>query len=299
MHGAIPVARVSLAALAATLALTVALSGQAIERVIYVSAFVADSYAPLDEVPSPDDIIVREDGMRREVLRVTRATEPMHIAVLVDNSAPSTPAIADLRRALAGFVEAAGNLGPIAIVSVADRPTILADYTTAPASLTAAINRLFAVPGSGTTLLDGIVETARGMGRRESERAAIVLLAAEHVEFSDVHYSRVLDVLAESGAALHAVVWRQPGGSMLDERAQNRATVLDRGIRESGGLRLDILTSQAYEGRMRELAAVLRHQYRVVYARPDTLIPPRRLEVTLATAGIDARATPARGQKGG
>ena len=31
--------------------------------------------------------------MRREVLRVTRATGPMHIALLVDNSAAAEPAI--------------------------------------------------------------------------------------------------------------------------------------------------------------------------------------------------------------
>jgi len=299
MHGALPVARVPLAALAASLALAVSLSGQALERVIYVSAYEAGSYAPVTEVPDPRDVVVREDGVQREVLRVTRATEPMPIAVLVDNSAASTAAIADLRRALTTFVEAAGDLGPIAIISVADRPTILTDYTTVPATLTAAINRIFAVPGSGTTLLDGIVETARGLGKRESERAAMVLLAAEHVEFSDVHYSRVLEVLAESGAALHAVVWTRPGGSTLDEPAQNRARVLDRGVRESGGVRLDVLSSQAYDTRMRELATILTHQYRVVYSRPQTLIPPRRLEVTMTSAGIDAHATPARGQKGG
>ncbi len=284
---------------ATVLALAATLSGQALERVIYVSVYDANSRAPVTDPPDPGDIIVREDGVAREVLRVTRATDPMTLAVIVDNSAASTNAIADIRRALTAFTEGTEGLGPTALVSVADRPTILADYTTLPASLSAAINRIFAVPGSGATLLDGIVETARGVARRESERAAIVLLAAEHLEFSDVHYSQVLEAVAESGAALHAVVWTQSGGSFGDDRVQNRATVLDRGVRDSGGLRLDVLTSQAYEGRMRELAAVLTHQYRVVYGRPQTLIPPRRLEVTMTTPGMEARATPARGQKGG
>ena len=295
----IPSAARLLFAAATVLALAVTLSGQALERVIYVSAYDANTLAPVTEPPDPRDLVVREDGVAREVLRVTRATEPMTLAVIVDNSAASTSAIADIRRALTAFAEGTQGLGPTALISVADRPTILADYTTVPASLAAAINRVFAVPGSGATLLDGIVETARGVGRRESERAAIVLLAAEHVEFSDVHYSQVLEAVAESGAALHAVVWTQPGGSFGDDRVQNRATVLDRGVRDSGGLRLDVLTSQAYEGRMRELAAVLTHQYRVVYARPQTLIPPRRLEVTMTAPGMEARATPARGQKGG
>lgn len=299
MNGAHSVARVSLAALAASLALVITVSGQALERVIYVSAYEADSYTPLTDVPDPRDIIVREDGVQREVLRVTRATEPMPIAVLVDNSAASTAAIADIRGALTTFVETAGGLGPIALISVADRPTVLADYTTNRDDLMAAINRIFAVPGSGTTLLDGIVDTARGLSKRESERAAIVLLAAENTEFSNAHYSRVLEVLDDSGAALHAVVWTRTAESVFDERAQSRAVVFDRGVRESGGLRLNVLSSQAYEGRMKELATVLTNQFRVVYARPETLVPPRQLEVTMGRAGVEARATPARGQKGG
>lgn len=297
MHGHPPTARLALAALAAGLALTVTLSGQALERVAYVSVFDAKTLAPVTDPPAASDLIIREDGVAREVLRVTRATEPMSIAVVVDNSAASAPAIADLRRALTAFVEAASPLGPIALISVADRPTIMADYTPLPATLTAAINRLFAPQGSGATLLDGIIETARGLGRREGERAAMVLVAAEHVEFSDAHHSQVLEALADSGAALHAVVWTRPGGSFGDERVLNRATVLDRGPRESGGLRIDVLASQAYETRLREIAAVLTHQYRVVYARPQTLIPPKRLEVAVRTPGLDARATPARGQK--
>lgn len=289
------------AALGAALATLVAAaaSGQALERVVYVSVYHAATYAPPNEPLEPRHLAIREDGVEREILRVAPAAGPMPVAVLVDNSAASTPALADLRAALTAFVREAQALGPIAIISVADRPTILADYTTVPHTLATAIGRVFAVPGSGATLLEGILETARGLARREADRAAIVLLAAEHVEFSELHHTQVLEALQRSGAALHAVVWTNPAASIADEPARNRATVLDRGVRESGGLRLDVLTSQAYESRMRQLGGVLARQYRVVYARPQTLIPPRRVEVTTTLPGFEARATPARGQKGG
>ena len=137
---------------------------------------------------------------------------------------------------------------------------------------------------------------ANGLRKRETDRAAIVILTTENTEFSTLYYAQVLDALRESGASMHAVVLLNPRGSMSTEEARNRATVLDRGPRDSGGLRLDVVTSQSFEGQMRNLAAILKSQYRVVYARPESLIPPERIEVSMAKPGIEARGAPARGQ---
>jgi hypothetical protein len=95
---------------------------------------------------------------------------------------------------------------------------------------------------------------------------------------------------------LHAVVLTTPAGTSLDEAARNRAFVLDHGPRTSGGTRVDVLASQAFEGKLKELAAILKSQHRVVYARPQTLIPPEKLEITSAKPGVDASGGQARGQ---
>ena len=47
---------------------------------------------------------------------------------------------------------------------------------------------------------------------------------------------------------------------------------------------------------MKELAAILKSQHRVVYARPQTLIPPQKIEITSTKAGVEASGGPARGQ---
>jgi hypothetical protein len=52
----------------------------------------------------------------------------------------------------------------------------------------------------------------------------------------------------------------------------------------------------SFEPRLKDLAAILRHQYRVVYSRPESLIPPEKIDVTSAKAGIEMRGAPARGQ---
>jgi hypothetical protein len=270
-------------------------AAQANERVLYVNAWDGNTRAPITGL-GVSDLAVREDERSREVLRVTPATSPMPIAILVDNSQAAREHIADIRRALAAFVKALNGVGPIAIIGIADRPTILRDYTTDPKQLLDGVGKVFAMPDSGATLLDAIVETSRGLQRREEDRAALVLLTTENVEFSTRHYNEVLEELERGGAAMHAVVLTTPAGSSLSDEARNRAHVLDRGPRESGGTRVDVLTSQAFEARLLELAAILKSQHRVVYARPQQLIPPQKIEVSAAKAGIEVSGSPARGQ---
>jgi hypothetical protein len=277
----------------ALLVLAAVLHGQGRERELYVSVFESGSRAPVTGL-GPDAFVVREDGVQREVLRVTPAKSPMPVAILFDNSAPAERTISDLRRGLEALVTALDGIGPVALISIADRPTIHVDYTTNRQALVDGARRVFAVPGSGATLLDAIVETSKGIGKRESDRAAMVLVTTEHVEYSTLNYQQVLDPLRESGAMLSAIVLTNPNGSMNTDEARNRASVLDRGPRESGGMRFDVLTSQAYEGRAKELATILKSQHRVVYARPESLIPPDRVEVSVKKPGLEAHGAPAR-----
>jgi len=270
-------------------------AAQANERVLYVSAWDEKTRTPITGL-GVTDIAVREDDAAREVLRVTPATSPMAIAILVDNSQAARNHISEIRRALTSFVRALDNIGPISIIGIADRPTILADYSTDLKPLDAGIGKVFAMPGSGATLLDAIVETSKGLEKREEDRAAIVILTTENIEFSTRHYNDVLESLEKGGAQLHAVLLNTPAGTSLSDEARNRASVLDRGPRESGGTRSDVLASQAFPTKMLELAAILKSQHRLVYARPQTLIPPKKIEVSAVKAGVEANGGQARGQ---
>lgn len=275
--------------------ISVVLVAQTVERVLYVSVWDKATRAPITGL-GPDAFNVREDGNRREVLRVTPATSPMSVAIIVDNSQSTTPTIADLRKGLSAFVKSLDGIGPVAIVTVADRPTILRDYTTDQKQLQAAANRVFALPGSGATLLDAIVEVSQGMAKRDTDRTAIVIVTGEHREFSTRHYQDVLEALAKGGAQMHALVLTGPGGSSLSEEARNRASVLDLGPKASGGTREDVLSSQAFAVKLLEMAATLKSQHRVVYGRPTTLIPPEKIEVSATKPGQAASGGPAKGQ---
>ena len=280
---------------ALALFVSVVLVAQSAERVLYVSVWDEKTRAPITGLGT-DAFNVREDGVRREVLRVAPATSPMSIAILVDNSQAATPTIADLRKALSSFVRALDGNGPVAIIGLADRPTILRDYTTDQKQLQDGVGKVFAMPGSGATLLDAIVETSQGLAKRDTDRVAMVIVTGENREYSNRHYQDVLAALAKGGAMMHALVLTGPGSSQLNDEARNRASVLDLGPKASGGTRVDVLTSQAFEVKLQELAAILKSQHRVVYARPQTLIPPEKVEVSATKPGQAASGAPARGQ---
>ena len=281
---------------AALLLSSTLLVAQARERVLYVSAWDDKTHAPVTGLATRD-VAVTEDGRAREVLRVEPATSPMPMAILVDNTQDSRAHVSEIRRALTAFVKAVNGLGPVAIIGVADRPTILRDYTTNAAQVADGIGKIFPMSGSGATLLDAIVEVSQGLRKRSEDRAAIIVLTTENTEFSTRHYTDVLEELAKGGAQLHVVVLNTPKGVQNNDEARNRSQVFDRGPEVSGGTRADVLASQAFEGKMLELAAILKSQQRVVYARPESLIPPEKIRVEATKAGVKASGGPARGQQ--
>jgi VWFA-related protein len=265
------------------------------ERTLFVSA-VNDKGEPVEDL-RVNDIIVREDGLQREVLRVSRATEPIDIALLVDNSAAADDAIVQMREALTKFVNKMAPGNQIALVTLADRPTIVVDYTSDQKRLDAGIGRLFSLSTSGMTLLDAIVEVSRGLGRRETPRAVIVPVINDGVEFSNRYHRDVIDAAMTANAPIHAVTV----GSFYvngDDAVRERSFVLDMGTKDTGGQRLTLLSPMGLDNALQKLARELSSQYKVVYGRPQSLIPPRKLELSSARNDVTVRGTPMRGQPG-
>lgn len=269
---------------------------QAIERALYVSV-LNEAGAPVTDL-APSDFIVREDGVRREVLRASRAIDPMHIAVLVDTSQAAETHVAQIRDGLKAFVQRTGQHNEIALIAFGDRPTILVDYTRDLKKLTGGVERIFSQQGSGAYLLEALVEVSRGFRKQEAARPVILLIATEGAEFSNLHYTSVLTPLTESGAALHALVLTSVGGADLSDEARNRSMVLDLGTRQTGGRRDNLLSSMALPGKLNQVADELANQYRVVYARPQALIPPENVEVGVSRPGLTARGTPVNAKAG-
>jgi VWFA-related protein len=265
------------------------------ERTLFVSA--VDAHGDVVEGLGPADFIVREDGVPREVLRVSRAVEPVDVALLVDNGATSADAITNIRAGLKTFISMMAGKNPIAIIGLADRPTILVDYTTDPKRQLDGVGLLFAQSRSGVTLLDAIVEVSRGLERRESTRAVLVPIVTDGIEFSNRNYRDALDALDRAGVAMHTLTVGMFEFSQ-DEPFQNRGFVIDEGTRVSGGQRVALLTSMAVEPTLRKLARELSSQYKVVYSRPQSLVQPEKIQISAGRPGVTMRGAPARRQAG-
>jgi von Willebrand factor type A domain len=292
-------ARHLLAALTVPAAVAILLTSrtiaQAIERSLYVSV-VNEAGAPVPDL-GESDFVVREDNVAREVLRVAPAEEPMQIAVLVDTSQTARDNISHMRTALPSFVTAltnpneTGAKNEVAIVAFGERPTIFTDYTTNAAELQKGITRIWASQDSGAYLLDALLEVSKGIRVREARRPVIVAIAIEGPELSYGQYDQVLGPLRDSGAPFYALMIGSPSADFSDQ-GRSRSIVLDRGPAETGGRRDQLLTGMALPDRLKLLATQLMHQYRVTYARPQSLIPPERVTVSTSRSGLTARGTP-------
>ena len=265
------------------------------ERALFVSAVDKDG-EPVSGL-GPDAFIVREDGVRREVLRVSRATEPIDIALLVDNSTAASQEITFFREALSKFVAKMAPGNNIAVITLADRPTIVVDYTSDTKRLSDATGRLFPMPQSGMTLLDGILETAQGLARRETPRAVIVPVITDGTEFTNRYSNDVVAALDRVDAALHIVGIGQFIHSE-EHGIRERSFLLNDGPAKSGGQYITLLSPHGLDPAMQRLARELSSQYKVIYGRPQSLIPPERTEVSSAKPGITMRGAPARGESG-
>jgi len=265
------------------------------ERALFVSAVDKDG-EPVAGL-GPDAFVVREDGVRREVLRVSRATEPIDIALLVDNSTAASDEITFLREALSKFVAKMAMGNNIAVITLADRPTIALDYTNDPKRLSDAVGRLFPMPQSGMTLLDAIVETAQGLGRRETPRAVIVPVITDGIEFTNRYSKDVVAALEKVDAALHIVGIGQFVHSE-EHGIRERSFLLSDGPAKSGGQQITLLSPHGLDPALQRLARELSSQYKVIYGRPQSLIPPERTDVSSAKTGVTMRGAPARGESG-
>ena len=265
------------------------------EGVMFVSAVDRDGEPVVDL--GPEAFQIKEDGVKREVLRVSRATEPLDLAVLVDNSAAASDDITFLRTGLAKFVTKMAPRNHVAVIALADRPTILVDYTDDAKRLSDAVGRLFAMSQSGMTVLDGIFETTRGLAKRETPRAVIVPVFTDGIEFTNRYSKDIVSALLDEDVALHMVTIGQFYHAE-DHSTRERSFLLDAGPRDSGGQRISLLSPHGLEDALQRLARELSSQYKVVYGRPESLIAPERAVVSSTRAGVTMRGARARGGSG-
>lgn len=243
---------------------------------------------------TPADITVREDNQAREVVSVKPAATPMSLTLLIDNSQATQSMTQDLRLGMTAFVTTLLKLSPdtkISLSTFGDRPTPVRDFTSSVPVLTNDTGRLFPVTGSGSYLLDALVDTTKAFAKFDAPRKVIVAFIDESgEEFSNASRQQVFDAVKDSSASVWVVVLQNGGAATQTPEGRDRSAVIGDLPRQSGGTTLTLLSKQGLQDRMTHLASLLAHEFEITYGRPDQLIPPSKLEVSVAGKGLDVIA---------
>jgi VWFA-related protein len=262
------------------------------ERLAFTSVLDAAG-EPVQDLAA-GDFTVYENGVAREVLDVTRSADPLRIALLVDTSEAIDNDVSNVRDAVRDFIRAVNGVHELALYEFGGRPALLADYSRDLTAHQAAARRLIARPGTGAYLLDAILEASRDLRKREDLRPVIVVISSDGPEFSDRYHRMVLDDLRSTGATLHSFLIEDRTVPLDRSRSvREREFTLAEGTRGTGGRREHLLTSMSLDERLRDLAVELKNQYQIVYSRPESLVPPERLDVRVTRAGLTARGAQA------
>jgi hypothetical protein len=251
-------------------------------------AVVADLTAP--------EITVKEGGKNRDVAALRPATEPMQVAIIVDDNGTGL-----FRVAIARFIEGLLGRAEFSIITVAGQPQKLTPFTGNSDTLRDAINQLIARPASpdGGQLLSGIYESALDFERRKVERPIILALTVGGEEHTPLPPHHVLDQLRKSGASLHVV--SVLGSTQRSTAAATRPSdllnenlglneVLGDGPKRSGGRREEIPAIAGALTGLQQLAEALKRQYVVEYTLPDGVKPSDRFSITTKRKDVTLRA---------
>lgn len=270
------------------------------------------------------DFVVTEDGVTREVRRVNRATIPLQVAILVDDTLARTGNLSHLRTALGTFIEAAHEAADIALIRFGDERATLVDYTGDLARLKMAADRFTGLSESSAYLLNAMAETASDLQRRGAIRPVMVVITNEHRGVgqsgtpraaSERYAGAILETLRETRVAVHVVVVRgrasfgaaiasvgadggaagvlatlNRGRGMRDN--QERARVLNEAPIQTGGQQYGVSATSGLAERLTRIAAEISNQYLVEYARAAAPSGPPRVDVDVTRAAVDVRFTP-------
>ncbi len=243
---------------------------------------------------TPEEFVVTEDGVASKVVSARIGTEPMKIAVLVDNgerTRASRVALNPIRDGVAGFVETLAPQHLVSLLTIGGTVRRRVDFTADRGELTDAAHSIFPDRGRGVRMLDGLKETwERRFDGNEAWPVFVMVLTDGSDTSAFMNDDRYLDfvtVLRQAGVMIHTVQITTRGRSAITGRAINLAE-------NTGGRYTAIASPTALVDELITLATDMDTlydegltRYRVVYERPDS--GGARVSLSVTRPGVDAR----------
>jgi len=266
-----------------------------IERTVYFTA--TDQHGAYVDDLTPADLVIREGGKDRQVLRASPSTDRLKVAFAIDEGLSGDD---EVRRAAGRLIDRLqlGDVSEVALYRVGSGTARIVGFSADADLLRRAINAIPYRPQGGGNLIESLYQIG-GEIRGVEGRRAIVILTTEIPQRSGMAAHGVLDQLRDTGIVLHAVTLVGPAGTaetptpemahleVMDEVERDR--LLNDGPKQSGGLRLSLLRVEALPEALDRVRAELLHQYAAVYIIPAGSKSDGRVSLTTRRKGVTLR----------
>jgi Mg-chelatase subunit ChlD len=278
---------------ALTLAAIVAARPQAARRAptnrtVYVSVTDGKGTAVTDLTAA--DLVVKEGGKEREIVRAEPAPGRLRLALAVEERLVGD---GQIRLGMFEFVKRVAKSADVGLITIGLSNRTLVEFTPDANTVLDAINKLTLNPRGDSNLTEGVLEIVNAFSAAKAERPALVVVALSGGQTGGAEPRNVLDKLGESGVTMHSVTLEGGGasaglGSMADE--SGREQVLGDGPKQSGGRRYDINVTAGAQKALLQVADELLAQYAITYALPDGVKPNKRFSISSRRRGVTLRA---------
>jgi hypothetical protein len=207
---------------------------------------------------------------------VKPATDPMTIALLVDNTKPivgQEVPTRELRAGLTTFVQKIQQANPestIGIWEFAGAGVMTQKPTVKTADLTKNISHMFPGQQSGGVMLEALVDASKEVSKKGTNpRRVILSVSFNSSEVSTVLPQDVANAMRKAGVNYWAVsIQANQDVVGNSSTAAARDVIMDNVTAASGGVHLTGVTAISLESQMAKIADALLAQKVVTYARP-------------------------------
>lgn len=218
----------SVALLVTALALCEVLSAQAPRTFQFAVSASDASGAPVTDL-KPEDVVMTENGVRQQVVKVEPLSVPVKLTLAVDNGLDSTDALVHYRAGLTGLVEALPPDVEITLITIAPQPRAVVRPTTDRAQVLRAING-FAPEQAAPRFTDALVEFSQRLQREVKDKKVplyvpvMVMLSTTSVQqtsYEPPEVTKAVNFLVSRRARLNMIVMSTRTGQATSPETLN------------------------------------------------------------------------------
>ena len=207
----------------------------------------------------PDDFVIQEGNVDREILSVHAADYP--IVVLIGTGVDAHSDFPTIQKAAAHFIQRLGDERPVAIATFGGVPRLIAGFDDDRRTVLAKLSALPVDAAPGRQVLRGAALAAQTLHATGSLFSSMVVISATPIEAAGTDED-TLGPVVESGAILHIV-------ANLSSAGQNAPGTLRGLVEQTHGVYTPVYAAASFQPALDRLADRLSTELIVEYLVPN------------------------------